>query len=64
MKKPNKSLLKKIDLTKQMISIIGKGFGRDKCKGYAPGCPNCEGQLLVGHLYNFLSLLEWELKEV
>lgn len=62
MKEKNR-LKKDIKLTKDLIKRIEKGFGRDKCKSYAPGCPNCDGQILLGHLDNFLGLLEWELKE-
>lgn len=48
---------KEIEVTKQMIKFIEKGYGKDKCKGYMPGCPNCEGQLLLGYLYEHLALL-------
>jgi hypothetical protein len=53
-------LKEKIELTKKMIKLVEKDYGKDKCKGYYPGCGNCEGQLLVGYLWNYLALLEWE----
>ncbi len=49
---------KEIEITKQMIKYIKKGYGKDKCKGYAPNCPNCQGQILLGHLYDHLILLK------
>ena len=51
---------KEIETTKQMIKFIEKGYGKDKCKGYAPGCANCQGQLLLGYLYDHLDLLTYE----
>ena len=38
-------------------------YKTDKCKGYGPGCPNCARQILLGHLYDHISLLEWELEQ-
>ncbi len=46
---------------KQTLKYLTK-YKVDKCKGYAPGCPNCAGQLLLGYLYDHIDLLEWELK--
>lgn len=48
---------------KQTIKYLRKGYGKDKCKGYLPGCPNCDYQVARGWLWQHLSLLEWELKE-
>jgi hypothetical protein len=59
-KKPTKKQLEEIEVTKKMIKFVEKGFGKDKCKGYAPNCPNCQGQILLGHLYDYLDLLEYE----
>lgn len=47
-----------IDITKKLIKYLEKGYGRDKCKGYYPSCPNCDAQLLRGHLWNHLNFLE------
>ena len=55
-----KKLAEEIQVTKQMIKFIEKGYGKDKCRGYYPGCPNCEGQLLLGYLENHLTMLEVE----
>ena len=55
-----KKLQKQIKLAKELLKDIEDGYGKDKCKGYAPGCPNCQGQLLVGYLVDYLELLEWE----
>lgn len=60
MKKPTKKQLEEIELTKRMIKLMEKGFGRDKCKGYHPDCANCQGQILIGHLYALLDLLDYE----
>ena len=57
------SLKAKLELTKKMIKMIEKDYTKDKCKGYHPGCPNCEGQLLLGYLDNYQHLLEWELEQ-
>ncbi len=54
------TLQEKITLVKKMIKLVGKECGKDKCKGYHPACSNCESQLLVGHLWNYLDTLEWE----
>jgi hypothetical protein len=54
-----KKLEKQIKLVKQVIKMVEKGFGRDKCKSYAVGCPNCQGQILLGYLDNYLDLLEY-----
>ena len=51
---------KEISLIKELLKIIEKDYTKDKCKGYAPGCPNCQGQLLVGYLVDYLDILEWE----
>ena len=54
----------KIKLVKALIKIIKKDYIMDKCKGYAVGCPNCQGQILLGMLYEYLDILEWEQKEI
>ena len=53
----------KIKLVKALIKIIKKDYIMDKCKGYAVGCPNCQGQILLGMLYEYLDILEWEQRE-
>ena len=49
---------KEIEVFKQAIKFVEKGYGRDKCKGYNPQCPNCQGQLLLGYLEDHLDLLK------
>lgn len=49
---------KKIVAVKDLIMTIEKDFGRDKCKSYAVGCPNCQGQILLGYLDNYYDLLK------
>jgi hypothetical protein len=56
MKKENE----KIEAVKKVIKYVEKGFGRDKCESYVVGCPNCEGQILLGYLDHYLKLLIWE----
>ena len=53
-----KKLNKEIKAIKTVIKYVEKGFGKDKCKGYAPACGNCQGQLLLGYLEDYLYYLE------
>ena len=55
-----KPISKKMKAVKTVIKMAEKGVGRDKCKSYAVGCSNCQGQILLGCLDNFLNLLIWE----
>ena len=51
------------DLVIDLLNVLEKGYGKDKCRGYYPSCPNCMGQLLIGSLESHLDLLVWELDE-
>ena len=51
---------KELKNLKAVIKQVEKGYGTEMCKSYSPGCPNCEAQILLGHLYNVVSLIEWE----
>lgn len=55
-------LKEELNIFKKALSYIKKVAGKDKCRGYAVGCPNCETQILIGCLHNHIDLLEWELK--
>ena len=59
-----RKLKEEIKLVKKLLKTLEKGYGRDKCKGYHPGCPNCDWQLARGWLWGHLDLLESELKEL
>jgi len=51
-------------LIKSLIRLIEKNWTKDKCKGYAPGCPNCQGQLLLGSLDDYLDIVVIQIKEI
>jgi len=69
MKKANKEMTeeirldKKIKAIKTVIKLTEKGFGKDKCSGYDPECANCKAQILLGLLYWYLDLLEYQKEE-
>ena len=50
----------KIKLTKEMINLVKEECGTKMCKDYNPNCTNCQGQVLLGHLYDFLDSFEYE----
>ena len=50
----------KLSLVKHVLTLIKKDYKSDKCIGYAPGCPNCQGQILQGSLEEYYDLLKWE----
>lgn len=58
--KKDAKLLKEIELTRQLIKLVGKDYGRDKCPGYHPDCANCKGQIFLGHLGAHLDFLKWQ----
>ena len=58
-----KKIDKEIKAIKTLIKYVEKGFGKDKCRGYAPNCANCQGQTLLGHLESYRDLMLWEKRE-
>jgi len=56
------TLLDEIEITKKLIKYVEEGYGRDKCKSYSVGCPNCMGQVFLGWLDHHLDLLKWDLE--
>lgn len=59
----HQQLKKQRILIKNLLKFTGEEYSKDKCKGYAPGCPNCQHQLLVGMLEDYLDFIEWEIEE-
>lgn len=51
---------KELKAFKDVIKIIEKGYGTKVCSSYSPGCSNCEAQILLGHLYWEVSMIELE----
>ena len=51
---------KQLVVYKQALKYIMKSYGIKMCKSYSPGCPNCGAQVLIGHLLDEVSLIEWE----
>ena len=60
-----KQLLKEKQLIKDLLKLLESKshYGKDKCKGYYPGCPNCNWQLLRGRLWDELDLVEGMIKD-
>ena len=48
----------KIKIIKAAIKIIEKDCGK-MCKEYTPYCPNCQSNILLGHLNDFLETITY-----
>jgi hypothetical protein len=54
-------LQKELRVFQQAVKYLEKGYGKDKCKGYYKGCPNCDAQVLRGGMWHHIDFLKLSL---
>lgn len=58
--KKKKRLQKELEIFKQALKYLEKGYGKKPCKFPNPSCANCQAMWAIGWLYEHLDLLKWE----
>ncbi len=52
-----------IKLTKRMLQVFEKGYGKRVCKDTNPSCFNCQAQYTLGFLREHIDTLQWDLDQ-